>query len=58
MNWRATAMILGAFLVAWLANWGGPLLLDISGLSEFAILGQMCFVVVALSVLERVFARL
>lgn len=58
MNWRATAMILGAFLVAWLANWGGPVLLDMSGLGAFAILGQVGFVVVALSLLERVFARL
>lgn len=51
-------MILGAFLVAWLANWGGPVLLDMSGLGAFAILGQVGFVVVALSLLERVFARL
>lgn len=51
-------MILGAFLVAWLANWGGTVLLDMPGLGAFEVLGRVGCVVVALSVLERVFARL
>ncbi len=51
-------MILGAFLVAWLANWGGTVLLDMWGLGAFEVLGRVGGVVVALSVLERIFARL
>ena len=58
MNWRAVAMILGAFATAWLAYFYGPLLLDMCGLGEFGIVGQICFVVLGLSGLERVFARL
>ena len=58
MNPRAAAMILGACATAWLASQYGPVLLEKTGLGEFGIVGQLCFAVLGLSVLERVFARL
>jgi hypothetical protein len=56
--WRSTAQILAAFLVAWLAVWFGPDLLIPLGLGEFVFIGQLCLVILALSLLEAVFRRI
>ena len=51
-------MIVVAFVVAYVVIWFGPTLLNGLGLGEFVFVGQVCLVVLALSVLEKVFARL
>jgi hypothetical protein len=58
MIWRSTVLILAAFLVAALAFWFAPALLDLVGLPEFGFIGQLCCVVLALSLLEAGFRRL
>ena len=57
MNRASTPMILAAFVVAGLGAWFGPSLLDTLGLGEFAFVGQVCLVILALSCLEGAFAR-
>ena len=58
MIWRSTAMIVAAFAVAGLAIWTSSFLLALSGLGEFRIVGQVCGVVLALSLLEAAFHRI
>ena len=58
MNWHSTAMILAAFAAAALAAWVGPFILNPLGLAEFVLVTQLGLAIVALSVLEAVFARL
>ncbi len=58
MIWRSTVLILAAFAVAALAFSFAPALLDLIGLPEFGFIGQLCFVVLALSLLEAGFRRL
>ena len=58
MTWRSTVQILAAFLAAGLAVWFGPSLLSLPGLGEFIFLGQLCLVILALSILEALFRRL
>ena len=58
MIWRPTAMIVAAFAVAGLAIWFGPDILALFLPRDFSILGQVCGVVVALSVLDAVFHRI
>ena len=58
MIWRSTAQIVVAFIAAGLAVWFGPDLLAQIGLGEFAFLGQLCFAILMLSVLDVAFARL
>jgi hypothetical protein len=58
MIWRSTAQILAAFLVAGIAVWFAPALLNSLGLSEFVFVGQLCLVILALSALDLVFRRL
>ena len=56
-GWGSSAAILLAFLAAGLAVWYGPALLEPLGLDAFAFVGQVCAAILALSVLEVVFAR-
>jgi hypothetical protein len=58
MIWRSTALILAAFVAASLAVWFGPELLASLGLGEFGFIGQLCFAILVLSVLEALFRRL
>ena len=58
MNWRATAFILVAFAAAALAMWCVPPVFGLAGLDAFVFVGQICFVVLALSVADVVFARI
>ncbi len=58
MKWRAPALIVTAFVMAFLAVWFGPALLTRFGLGEFDFVGQVCFVVAILSGLEALFRRL
>jgi hypothetical protein len=58
MIWRSTAMILAAFLAAGLAIWFAPVMFDFPGLREFIWIGEPCLVILVLSVLEVLFARL
>jgi hypothetical protein len=58
MIWRSTAMILASFLAAALAVWFAPNVFDQPGLSEFVWIGELCLVILVLSVLETLFARL
>jgi hypothetical protein len=56
--WHSTVLILIAFVIAGLVVWFGPMILGPLGLGEFVFVGQICFVILALSVLEAVFGRL
>lgn len=56
--WRSTVLILAAFVVAGLAVWFGPLLPGALGLGEFGVVGQLCFAILVLSVLDSVYRRL
>jgi hypothetical protein len=47
------AQIVVAFVAAGLAVWFSPDLLGLLGLGEFAIVGQVCFTILVLSVLDR-----
>lgn len=58
MIWRSTAMIVLAFVAAWLAVEYSPVLLDLIGLGEFVFLGQVGLPILALSVLEILFRRI
>jgi hypothetical protein len=58
MIWRSTAMILASFLIAAVVIWFAPRVFDLPGLSQFVWIGQLCLVILALSALEIVFARL
>jgi hypothetical protein len=58
MIWRSTAQIVVAFVAAGLAIWFSPDLLVPLGLGEFARLGQLCFAILVLSVLDAVFVKL
>jgi hypothetical protein len=58
MIWRSTASILAAFLVAYVAVWFSPALMNWLGLNEFVFVGQVGLGIVALSALESVFRRL
>jgi hypothetical protein len=55
--WRSTVLILMAFVGAGVAVWFAPALLDLVGLGEFAFVGQLCFAILVLSVLDAVFRR-
>jgi hypothetical protein len=57
MIWRSTVQILASFAVAGIAAWFGPLLIGLLGLNEFVFVGQVCLVILALSVLEALFRR-
>jgi hypothetical protein len=58
MIWRSTAMILVAFVAAWIAVEYSPVLLDLIGLSQFVFLGQLGLPILVLSVLEVLFRRI
>lgn len=58
MSGMSTVLILLAFAAAALAVWCAPLLLDPAGLGAFAFVGQVCAVILALSLLEAVFSRI
>ena len=57
MIWRSTAMLVVAFVAAWLAVEYSPMLLDWLGLGEFVFLGQLGLPILVLSVLEMLFRR-
>jgi hypothetical protein len=52
MIWRSTGFVAAAFVVAALALSLAPALLQLIGIPEFGFIGQLCFVVPALSLLE------
>ena len=56
MIWLSTAKILLSFLAAGLTVWFAPDLLTPLGLGEFAFTGQLCGVILILSLLERIFS--
>ena len=58
MIWRSTAMLLVAFVAAWMAVEYSPMLLDLAGLGEFVFLGQLGFPILVLSVLVMLFRRI
>jgi hypothetical protein len=58
MIWRSTAMLVVAFVAAWIAVGYSPLLLDWLGLGEFVFLGQLGLPILVLSVLEMLFRRI
>jgi hypothetical protein len=58
MIWRSTGLLLAAFVVAAASVWFSPVLLDLLGLSEFVFVGQVCFAILALSLLEAGYRRL
>jgi hypothetical protein len=58
MIWRSTAMIVVAFVAAWIAVQYSPVLLDLVGLGEFVFLGQLGLPILVLSVLEMLFRRI
>ena len=57
MIWRSTAMLVVAFVAAWMAVGYSPMLLDWLGLGEFVFLGQLGAPILVLSVLEMPFRR-
>ena len=57
MTLRPVALAAGAVAVAGVVWWFGPLLLDVAGLGDFGLVGRVCLVVFALSVIEEVLAR-
>ncbi len=57
MTWPSTAQLVLSFLLAELVVWFSPDLLIPLGLGEFVFLGQLCLAVLALSVLDLIFAR-
>ncbi|HEX3991709.1 MAG TPA: hypothetical protein VHX39_11115 [Acetobacteraceae bacterium] len=58
MIWRSTAMIVVAFVAAWMTVEYSPILLDLIGLGEFVFIGQVALPILVLSVLEIVFRRI
>jgi hypothetical protein len=56
--WRSTALILAAFVVAGLAVWFTPELLEPLGLGEFAMIGQLSCAILLLSLLDWLARRL
>ena len=58
MIWRSTAMIVVAFVAAWIAVGYSPVLLEWIGLDEFVFLGQLGLPILVLSVLEVLFRRI
>jgi hypothetical protein len=58
MIWRSTAMLVVAFVAAWLAVEYSPILLEWMGLDEFVFVGQLGLPIVVLSVLDLLFRRI
>jgi hypothetical protein len=58
MIWRSTAMLLVAFVAAWMAVEYSPMLLDLLGLGEFVFLGQLGLPILVLSLLDMLFRRI
>ena len=56
--WRGIGGTLAAFVLAWLAWTYAPYAIARLGLGVFVLLGRVGAVILALSVAERVFARL
>ena len=58
MIWLSTLLMLASFAAAALVVWAAPLLLNPLGLGEFIFVGQICLVILTLSVLDIAFTRL
>jgi hypothetical protein len=58
MIWRSTAMLVVAFVAAWLTVEYSPILLEWMGLDEFVFVGQLGLPIVVLSVLDLLFRRI
>ena len=57
MIWRSTVVILTAFMMAYAALWVAPIILLAIGLGEFVFVGQVCFAILTLSILEAAVIR-
>ena len=58
MIWRSTAMIVVAFVAAWLTVRYSPRLMDLLGLGLFGFLGQLVLPILVLSALEALYRRI